>query len=60
MLSNELIQELGALIRSLEAQIRQHPELRSADERDVLEYLDQAIIALIAVRMKLRRSFDQS
>ena len=59
MLSSEFMVELGAFIRQLESQIRQHPELRSADERDVLDNLDQAIICLIAVRMKLFRSLNQ-
>ena len=58
MLSNEFITELGAFVRSLEAQIRQHPELRASDERDVLDDLDRAIVSLIAVRMKLRRSLE--
>jgi hypothetical protein len=58
MLSNEFITELGAFIRSLEAQIRQHPELRSSDKHDVIDDLDQAIVSLIAVRMKLKRSLD--
>lgn len=59
MLSHEFITELGAFIRSLESQIRQHPELRSSDEHDVTDDLDQAIVALIAVRMKLLRSLRQ-
>ena len=59
MLSTEFTTELGAFIRALEAQIRQHPELRASDERDVIDHLDQAIIALVAVRMKLKRSVDQ-
>lgn len=58
MLSNEFITELGAFVRQLEAQIRQHPELRASDERDVLDDLDRAIVSLIAVRMKLRRSLE--
>ena len=59
MLSNELTNELGALIRSLEAQIRQHPNLRASDEQDVLEHIDQAIVALVVVRMKLRTALQQ-
>jgi hypothetical protein len=59
MLSSEFMAELGAFIRQLEAQIRQHPELRAADEKDVIDNLDQAIICLIAVRMKLFRSLQQ-
>lgn len=57
MLSTEFTNELGALVRSLEAQIRFHPELKTSDEHDIIDDLDQAIVALIAVRMKLRRSF---
>lgn len=59
MYSHEFIAELGGFIRSLEAQIRMHPELRSSDKEDVLDDLDQAIVALIAVRMKLFRSLSQ-
>jgi hypothetical protein len=59
MLSNELTTELAALIRSLEAQVRQHPNLRASDEHDVIENIDQAIVALIAVRMKLRTSLQK-
>lgn len=56
MLSHEFAVELGAFVRSLEAQIRQHPELRAAAEQDVVDLLDQAIVSLIAVRMKIKRS----
>lgn len=56
MYSHEFIAELGGFIRSLEAQIRQHPELRVSDAPDAIEELDRAIVALIAVRMKLYRS----
>lgn len=59
MLSHEFMAELGAFIRGLESQIRQHPELRTADEGDALEDLDQAIVSLIAVRMKLARSLRE-
>lgn len=59
MLSSELTTELAALIRSLEAQIRQHPELRKSNDKDVIDYLDQAIVALVAVRMTLRTSLEQ-
>lgn len=59
MYSHEFMAELGAFIRSLEAQIRQHPELRTAEAPDVLDDLDQAIVSLIAVRMKLFRSLSQ-
>lgn len=59
MLSHEFTQELGAFIRGLESQIRQHPELRTSDERDVLDGLDQAIVSLIAVRMKIKASLDR-
>lgn len=59
MLSTEFIAELGGFIRSLEAQIRLHPELRTSDKEDVLDDLDQAIVSLIAVRMKLFRSLSQ-
>lgn len=59
MLSHEFITELGAFVRQLEAQIRKHPDLRASDEKDVLDHLDQAIVSLIAVRMKLKRSVDQ-
>lgn len=58
MLSNEFITELGAFIRQLESEIRTHPELRSADAIDVIGNLDRAIISLVAVRMKLKRSLD--
>lgn len=59
MYSHEFIAELGGFIRGLETQIRVHPELRSSDKEDVLEDLDQAIVALVAVRMKLARSLRQ-
>lgn len=59
MLSSEFTAELGAFIRSLESQIRQHPELRSSDKHDVIDDLDRAIVSLIAVRMKLKASLDQ-
>lgn len=58
MLSTEFITELGAFIRSLESEIRQQPELRSSDEQDVIGNLDRAIVSLIAVRMKLKRSLE--
>lgn len=59
MLSSEFMVELGAFVRQLEQQIRKHPELRQADEIDVLDHLDQAIVSLIAVRMKLKAALDQ-
>jgi hypothetical protein len=59
VLSNELTTELAALIRSLESQVRAHPNLRSSDETDVLEHIDQAIVALVVVRMKLRAALQQ-
>lgn len=59
MHSYEFTQELGAFIRALESQIRQWPELRMSDEKDVIDHLDQAIISLIAVRMKVKASLDR-
>lgn len=56
MLSPEFMSELGALVRSLESQIRQRPELAHSDEQDVLVNLDRAIVSLIAVRVQLERS----
>jgi hypothetical protein len=58
MYSHEFMAELGAFIRALESQIRQHPELKSSDKHDVMDDLDQAIVSLIAVRMKLFRSLQ--
>lgn len=55
MLSSEFNAELGTIIRSLEAQVRQHPQLmHQADERDVLEHIEQAIVSLVAWHIKIR------
>ena len=55
MLSNELAQELGALIRSLEGQVPQHPNLRASDEQDVIEYRDMVTIIRDRIREYVKR-----
>lgn len=54
MLSSEFNQEIGALLRAIEARTRQHPNLIHADEREALDRLKDAIIALVAVYISLR------
>lgn len=59
MLSSEFNQELGAIVRRLEAQVRQHPELTAqADQDDVLEKIEQAIVALVAWHIRIRTHSD--
>jgi hypothetical protein len=53
MLSIELRQEMGNLIRSFEQRILLEATLTRADKTDAIEHLDRAIIALIAERLKL-------
>lgn len=53
MLSSELSQEIGALIRGLSQRIRLDPELQIDDIDDVQRRLDEAIVALCAIRIKL-------
>lgn len=51
ILSSEFNQELGALIRRLEAQIRNNPALRHED--DALTRIEQAIVTLCAMHIAL-------
>ena len=51
MLTSEFNQELGALIRRLEAQIRTNPGLRHDD--DPLTRIEQAIVTLCAMHIAL-------
>lgn len=54
MLSSDFNNELGALLRSLESQIRRHPSIIHSDNEDVLDHLRDAIVALTAVYLSLR------
>lgn len=56
MLTNEFNQELGALIRRLEAQIRNNPGLRHED--DPLTRIEQAIVTLCAMHIALSQGRD--
>jgi hypothetical protein len=58
MLSSEFVPELGALLRSLEARIRQAPGLIHEGEADVLDHLRDAIVSLTAVYLSLRDDFE--
>lgn len=55
MLSSEFSAEMGALIRSLETKIRLEPELAQADERDALDQLERAIVALVGVYLSIKQ-----
>lgn len=62
MLSSEFNQEMGALIRSLEAKVRTVPEHSGQVDRppyqirnNVLDDIDAAIVDLIALRLKMQR-----
>lgn len=56
MLSSEFNAELGTMIRRLEAQVRQHPQLmHQADQADVLEHIEQAIVSLVAWHIRIRQ-----
>lgn len=54
MLSSEFSAEMGALIRSLETKVRLEPELANADERDALDQLERAIVALVGVYLSMK------
>jgi hypothetical protein len=58
MLSSEFGPEMGALLRSLEARIRSHPNLMYGDSDDALDHLRDAIVALTAVYLSLRDNLD--
>jgi hypothetical protein len=53
MLSSEFLQEMGALLRSLEQKVRTEPDVRSADPADQIE---RAIIALVQIRLEMKSS----
>jgi hypothetical protein len=55
MLSSEFTQEMGALIRRLEARVRHDPTLINADGEDLLFELEDAIVTLCALHVKLER-----
>ena len=56
MLSSDFIQEMGALVRSLEQKIRTEPDVRSCDPADQIE---RAIIALVQIRLEMKRGTDR-
>lgn len=55
MLASEFIPEMGALIRSLEQKVRTAPELRHEDVEDALDYIERALVILIALDLNLRK-----
>ncbi len=60
MLSSEFNHEAGALIRSLEAKVRQEPSLIHADftpgiRADLtLDHIERALVSLIALYLQLK------
>lgn len=55
VLSSDFNIELGALIRALEAKIRNEPGLIHEGPLDTLDHIDRAIISLVAWRIHLKR-----
>lgn len=55
MLSSDFSNELGALLRSLEAQVRFHPEVMHEEYLDTLDHIDRAIVSLVAIRIRMKR-----
>lgn len=55
MLTSEFNEEMGSLIRSLQQKVQTEPSHLRADERDALDYLERAIVALVAMHIQLRR-----
>lgn len=45
---------MGALLRRLEAQVRNEPALRHDREVDTLSRIEQAIVSLVAIHIELR------
>ena len=68
MLTSEFNQEMGALIRSLEQQVRLDPALSKiptppeavgvvpADVRLTLDHIERGIVSLIALHISLRKA----
>lgn len=54
MLSSEFNAEMGAMIRSLESQVRAHPELLNSDEHDVLYALDRLLVTIVSCRILMQ------
>ena len=47
---------MGALIRSLESKIRNEPALTRSDLDSALGHIEQALVALVALHIDLRRN----
>lgn len=56
MLSSEFNQETGSLIRSLERRVRNDPTLLVADGEDLLHEIEDALVILIVLYLKLKRA----
>jgi hypothetical protein len=54
MLASEFNQELGALIRRLERRVREDPQLVHPMSEDAERHLENAIVALVALYLKLK------
>lgn len=55
MLSSEFSTEMGTMIRALESQVRQHPELLNRDEKDVLADMDRLLVTIISCRILMQQ-----
>lgn len=55
MLSSEFTPEMGALIRRLETRIRNQPNLRHEDVPAALASIEESIVILCALHMKLTK-----
>ena len=54
MLTSEFLPEMGALLRSLEARVRNEPNLRHEDLDTALAHIERAIVILTALHLSLR------
>lgn len=58
MLSSEFNQEMGALIRRLEARVRLDPGLQYDGPTSIKAQVEDAIVTLCALHIKLERMTD--
>lgn len=54
MNTEQFIQEMGALHRSLEMRVKNEPALKQEDLPGVIAHLERAIVGLTALTLKLR------
>lgn len=59
MLASEFNPEMGSLIRSLEKRVLNNPTLRHQDLVNALDHIEEAIVILVALHIKMRQVEDE-